>query len=104
MVLAALVVQTHLMADRAATTCSAEWLRLNANQLLSIADARSKIEPWRTDYSEERPHDSLGRVPPLTFMPRRAARESTLSLTAKPKKRCGAMSKTKVWQVQGAPL
>jgi putative transposase len=25
---------------------------------------------WLREYNEERPHDSLGRVPPLTFLPR----------------------------------
>jgi putative transposase len=31
------------------------------------------------EYNEERPHDSLGRVPPLTFMPRRATAEKSTS-------------------------
>jgi putative transposase len=29
---------------------------LNANQFLSIDDARSKIEGWRMDYNHQRPH------------------------------------------------
>ena len=33
---------------------------LNAHWFLSIADARSKIEAWRKDYNESRPHTSLG--------------------------------------------
>ena len=33
---------------------------LNANQFLSIEDARSKIEAWRADYNLHRPHSSLG--------------------------------------------
>jgi putative transposase len=32
---------------------------LNTNQFLSIADARSKIEAWRTDYNQHRPHSAL---------------------------------------------
>jgi putative transposase len=33
------------------------------------------------EYNEERPHDSLGRVPPLMFMPRRQTiRESSYKL------------------------
>ena len=33
-------------------------------------------------YNEERPHDSLGRVPPLTFLPRpKTARESTCKVS-----------------------
>ncbi|MDX2192268.1 MAG: integrase core domain-containing protein, partial [Gemmatimonadales bacterium] len=27
-------------------------------------------ETWLTTYNTERPHDSLGGVPPLTFLPR----------------------------------
>jgi len=31
---------------------------------------RLLTEDWLRTYNEERPHDSLGRVPPLTFLPR----------------------------------
>ncbi|MSQ92429.1 MAG: IS3 family transposase, partial [Gammaproteobacteria bacterium] len=27
-------------------------------------------ESWLPEYNAERPHDSLGRVPPLMFLPR----------------------------------
>lgn len=37
---------------------------LNVNWFLSLADAREKIEAWRTDYNEYRPHSSLGYKPP----------------------------------------
>jgi hypothetical protein len=37
---------------------------LNANQFLSIEDARSKIEAWRMDYNHLRPHSSLGQKQP----------------------------------------
>jgi transposase InsO family protein len=37
---------------------------LNANQFLSIEDARSKIEAWRIDYNLHRPHSSLGQLNP----------------------------------------
>ena len=33
---------------------------LSANWFVSLADARRKIEAWRRDYNEERPHSSLG--------------------------------------------
>jgi transposase InsO family protein len=33
---------------------------VNASQFLSIADDRSKIEAWRTDYNHHRPHSPLG--------------------------------------------
>jgi transposase InsO family protein len=47
----------------------------------SIDQVRTITEGWLRDYNEERPHDSLGRVPPLTFMPRRAmAGKSTFEL------------------------
>ena len=36
----------------------------------SMADVRAETARWLTDYNTERPHDSLGRVPPLTFLPR----------------------------------
>jgi len=41
---------------------------LNANWFVSVADARRKIEAWRQDYNEKRPHSSLGYVPPQQFM------------------------------------
>jgi putative transposase len=33
---------------------------LNVNWFLSLEDARDKIEAWRMDYNEYRPHSSLG--------------------------------------------
>jgi hypothetical protein len=33
---------------------------LHANVFVSLADARRKIETWRVDYHEHRPHSSLG--------------------------------------------
>ena len=41
---------------------------LNANQFLSIDDARSKIEAWRNDYNLRRPHSSLGHMTPGEFV------------------------------------
>ena len=47
----------------------------------SIDQVRIITERLASQYYEERPHDSLGRVPPLTFMPRRAtAGKSTFEL------------------------
>lgn len=37
---------------------------LNLNWFLSLEDARDKIESWRVDYNEYRPHGSLGDIPP----------------------------------------
>lgn len=35
---------------------------LNANVFVSLHDARQKIETWRIDYNEHRPHGSLGNL------------------------------------------
>jgi putative transposase len=40
---------------------------LNVNWFLSIEDAREKIEMWRKDYNEFRPHSSLGDLTPRQF-------------------------------------
>ena len=39
-------------------------------------------DDWLIEYNELRPHDSLGRVPPLTYMPREMpAGESSFKLS-----------------------
>ena len=43
---------------------------LNAHLFESIAELRVLTDAWLRVYNGERPHDSLGRVPPLTFLPR----------------------------------
>ncbi len=40
---------------------------LNQQWFRDIHDARSIIDNWRTHYNEERPHSSLGYLPPKTF-------------------------------------
>ncbi len=40
---------------------------LNAHWFLSLADARSKIEAWRRQYNESRPHTALGWRTPQEF-------------------------------------
>ena len=40
---------------------------LNANWFTSLADARQRIEAWRRDYNEVRPHSALGYRPPVEF-------------------------------------
>jgi putative transposase len=42
--------------------------RLNANQFLSIDDARRKIDAWWVDYNHHRPHSSLGQLTPSEFI------------------------------------
>jgi len=43
---------------------------LNVNWFLSISDAREKIEMWREDYNEFRPHSSLEGLTPRQFAER----------------------------------
>jgi len=43
---------------------------LSAYLFESIELVQQITDDWLIDYNELRPHDSLGRVPPLTFMPR----------------------------------
>jgi putative transposase len=52
---------------------------LDAYVFDSIEQVREVTEGWLPDYNEERPHDSLGRVPPLMFMPRRKQPEESTS-------------------------
>ena len=40
---------------------------LNVQQFVSLADARAKIETWRIDYNQERPHGSLGDLTPMEY-------------------------------------
>ncbi|MDN7638789.1 IS3 family transposase [Burkholderia cepacia] len=47
---------------------------LNAHWFLSLADAQSKIDDWRTYYNEVRPHSALQWMTPAEFA--RQARES----------------------------
>ena len=55
---------------------------LNAHLFESIAELQALTMTWLRIYNEERPHDSLGRVPPLTFLPRpKTARESTYKVS-----------------------
>ena len=41
---------------------------LNEHWFLSLEDARDKIEEWRQDYNENRPHSSLGNIPPEEYV------------------------------------
>jgi putative transposase len=40
---------------------------LNANWFTSLNDARRKIETWRQDYNQQRPHSALNYLPPAEF-------------------------------------
>jgi transposase InsO family protein len=41
---------------------------LNAHWFLTLADARKKLEGWRKDYIEVRPHGAIGNKPPVSLM------------------------------------
>jgi putative transposase len=43
---------------------------LNEHLFFTLADAKEKIEAWRTDYNTQRPHSSLGDFTPAEFAKR----------------------------------
>jgi putative transposase len=43
---------------------------LDAWVFITLAEVRAVSEEWRIGYNTERSHESLGYVPPLTFLPR----------------------------------
>jgi putative transposase len=43
---------------------------LDAYVFSSLREVRAVTDEWISDYNTARPHDSLGRVPRLTFLPR----------------------------------
>ncbi len=47
---------------------------LNVHQFTSIADAQEKIEAWRVDYNQRRPHSSLGHLTPNEYAEQRQNR------------------------------
>ena len=56
---------------------------LNAYLFESLTELRALTDAWLRICNGERPHDSLGRVPPLTFLPRpSAAGQSPFELSA----------------------
>lgn len=41
---------------------------LNTSWFVDLADAKEKIELWRRDYNEVRPHSSLGNLTPIEYI------------------------------------
>jgi len=41
---------------------------LNAHWFMNLDDARSKLEGWRRDYNEVRPHSAIGYKAPITLL------------------------------------
>jgi putative transposase len=55
---------------------------LDAHLFTSLSEVRTITADWLRCYNTERPHDSLGRVPPLVFLPRQTSTlESTYALS-----------------------
>ncbi len=40
---------------------------MNGELFMGLHDARQKLEAWRRDYNEKRPHGSIGDLTPLEF-------------------------------------
>jgi putative transposase len=41
---------------------------LNTHWFMNLDDAREKLEAWRRDYNEVRPHSAIGNKPPVALM------------------------------------
>lgn len=54
---------------------------LNVNQFTSIEDAKAKIEVWRVDYKQRRPHSSLGHLTPNEYAARRQEHRAVQAAT-----------------------
>jgi len=52
---------------------------LNANLFVSLADAKAKLEAWRLDYNEERPHSSIGNLTPSEFANKRQNNQAAVA-------------------------
>jgi putative transposase len=52
---------------------------LNINWFLSLDDAREKIEEWRRDYNDWRPHSSLDNLTPSEYLEKQDTRNSVFS-------------------------
>jgi putative transposase len=55
---------------------------LNENWFLDLADAQEKIETWRCDYNQVRPHSALGYLTPAEFAHRSAASSGCARMAA----------------------
>jgi putative transposase len=50
---------------------------LNVTPFVSIEDAQGKIEAWRIDYNDHRPHSSLGQLTPTEFAQKRQEKRAS---------------------------
>lgn len=53
---------------------------LNTNWFLSLDDAREKIEVWRIEYNEWRPHSSLDNLTPRQYLEEQKGHQNPISL------------------------
>jgi putative transposase len=49
---------------------------LNVHQFLSLSHAQGRIDQWRSDYNNHRPHSSLGNLTPTEFIQKRQKKQS----------------------------
>jgi putative transposase len=52
---------------------------LNQSYFTSLEDAREKLESWRTEYNERRPHSALGYLAPKEFASSPAGKQKASS-------------------------
>ncbi len=57
---------------------------LNVSLFFNLADVRDKLESWRQDYNNFRPHGALGHLPPAEYA-QRAMRTNNEQMPAGPK-------------------
>ncbi len=50
---------------------------LNGEIFFTLEDARQKLERWRKDYNEQRPHSALGGLPPMEHLRRIVEKQQT---------------------------
>ena len=46
---------------------------------MGLHDARQKLEAWRQDYNQNRPHSAIGHLTPVEFANQIRTRAQTLS-------------------------
>lgn len=51
---------------------------LNVNWFLSLQDAQEKLNAWKLDYNDYRPHSSLGNLTPNEFIEMQSKKQISL--------------------------